>query len=198
MLEGMIYDPDTNRIVNGLNVRDQFPNNKIPASRFDPVAVKIQALFPQPNGPTPNGLVNNYLNAYTTTRTTEVPSVKIDQTIGTKGKLSFFWQQTKTANPNGNTIFGRSDGLPDPLTAALGTFQNAPLYRLNYDHTLSPTLLLHWAQATAAIISLFPRSPPRANSRTITQSLNWPTKAASRTSGFRPCPDSSPPTGPAA
>src|SRR5207253_1996341 len=54
-----------------------------------------------------------------------------------------FWQRTKTTNPNGNTIFGRSDGLPDPLTEALGTFQHAPLYRLNYDHTLSPTLLLH-------------------------------------------------------
>ena len=25
----------------------------------------------------------------------------------------------------------------------LGTFQNAPLYRLNYDHTLTPRLLLH-------------------------------------------------------
>ena len=51
-----------------------------------------------------------------------------------KGENSrFFWQRTKTlSNPNGNTIFGRSDGLPDPLTEALGTFQNAPLYRLNY------------------------------------------------------------------
>jgi hypothetical protein len=73
----------------------------------------------------------------------EIPSVKIDQMIGTKGKLTFFWQRTKTENPNGNTIFGASDGLPDPLTTALGTFQTAPLYRLNYDYTISPTMLLH-------------------------------------------------------
>jgi hypothetical protein len=143
MLEGMVYDPDTTRTVNGVQVRDQFANNRIPVMRFDPVAAKIQALFPQPNGPTPNGLANNYLNPYSTSRTTEVPSVKIDQAIGSKGKLSFFWQRTKTSNPNGNTIFGMSDGLPDPLTTALGTFQNAPLYRLNYDYTLTPTLLLH-------------------------------------------------------
>ncbi len=34
--------------------------------------------------------------------------------------------------------------MPDPLTTALGTFQNAPLYRLNYDYSLSPTVLLHF------------------------------------------------------
>jgi hypothetical protein len=144
MLEGMVYDPDTTRLVNGLQVRDPFPSNSIPAARFDPVAVRIQNLFPATSGPTPNGLVNNYLNPYSTRRTTHVPSLKIDQTVGTKGKLSFFWQRTETSNPNGNTIFGASDGLPDPLTTALGTFQNAPLYRLNYDHTLTPTILLHF------------------------------------------------------
>src|SRR5206468_4215842 len=60
-----------------------------------------------------------------------------------KGRLSFFWQRTNTSNPNGNTTFGRSDGLPDPITEILGTFQHAPLYRLNYDHTVTPTILLH-------------------------------------------------------
>src|SRR3989441_9238954 len=64
-------------------------------------------------------------------------------TLFRSGKLSFFWQKTKTTNPNGNTIFGRSDGLPDPISEVLGTFQNAPLYRLNYDHTVSPRVLLH-------------------------------------------------------
>ena len=146
MLEGMIYDPNTARAVAGVSglVRDQFPGNKIPITRFDPVAAKIQALFPGPSGPTPNGLTNNYLQVYSTHRITEIPSVKIDQVIGTKGRLSFFWQRTKTANPDGNTIFGRSDGLPDPLSGVLGTFQTAPLYRLNYDYTLKPTVLLHF------------------------------------------------------
>ena len=145
MLEGMIYDPNSNATAaNGQVYRTQFPNNRIPLTSFDPVAAKIQALFPQPSGPTPNALTNNYLNVYDSNRTTEIPSVKIDQTIGSKGRLSFFWQRTKTANPNGNTIFGASDGLPDPLTTALGTFQQAPLYRLNYDYSLSPTILLHF------------------------------------------------------
>jgi len=143
VLEGMVFNPATVRTVSGVQVRDQFVGNRVPLASFDPVAAKIQALFPSPSGPTPNGLTNNYLQAYGTHRTTEVPSVKVDQTIGSKGKLSFFYQRTKTSNPDGNTIFGRSDGLPDPITEALGTFQNAPLYRLNYDYSLSPTTLLH-------------------------------------------------------
>jgi len=143
MLEGMIYDPATTRAAaDGRLFRDPFPNNTIRNGRWDPVAVKIQSLFPQPSGPTANGLTQNYLNPFTFSRHTEVPSVKIDQLVG-KGRLSFFWQRTNTSNPNGNTTFGRSDGLPDPITEILGTFQHAPLYRVNYDHTLTPTVLLH-------------------------------------------------------
>jgi len=143
MQEGMIYDPATTRAAaNGQLYRDPFPNNVIPQDRFDPVARKIQSLFPQPNGPNANDLTNNYKQVYPTSRVTEVPSFKIDQIMG-RGKLSFFWQRTKTTNPNGNTIFGRSDGLPDPISEVLGTFQNAPLYRLNYDYTVSPRILLH-------------------------------------------------------
>jgi hypothetical protein len=42
-----IYDPDSLvRLPNGSYSRTQFPNNMIPASRFDPVAVKFLALNP--------------------------------------------------------------------------------------------------------------------------------------------------------
>jgi hypothetical protein len=144
MLEGMIYDPATTRTAaDGRVFRDPFPNNIIPKDRWDPVASKIISLFPAPSGPFATGLSQNYISPYDTSRVTEIPSFKIDQIVGAKGKLSFFYQRTKTTNPNGNTIFGRSDGLPDPLTEALGTFDTAPLYRLSYDYSLSPTLLLH-------------------------------------------------------
>ena len=52
MLEGMIYDPATTRAAaDGRLYRDPFPGNIIPKERMDPVFLKIQALFPQPNGP---------------------------------------------------------------------------------------------------------------------------------------------------
>jgi hypothetical protein len=138
-----IYDPNsTFTAASGQSVRNQFTNNAIPSTDFDPLALKIQSLFPAPKGPNASGLVNNFVPNIPTSRVTEIPSVKIDQVIGNKGKLAFFYERTKTTAPLSFT-FGNVDGLPDPLATNLGTFQNAPLYRLNYDYTLKPTVLLH-------------------------------------------------------
>ena len=44
-----VYDPATGRLENGAFVRDPFPNNQIPANRFDPVAVNLLQYYPLPN-----------------------------------------------------------------------------------------------------------------------------------------------------
>ncbi|HTA43117.1 MAG TPA: TonB-dependent receptor [Bryobacteraceae bacterium] len=144
IFQGEIFDPATSN-VGGPNgtYRTPFANNAIPQSRWDSVALKIQNLFPAPLGPNAGAFVNNYVPNIPTTRVTQIPSVKLDQVVGAKGRLSFFWQRTQTTAPISAT-FGQIDGLPDPLATNLGTFQNAPLYRLNYDYTLSPTMLLHF------------------------------------------------------
>jgi hypothetical protein len=140
VFQGEIFDPTSTYVAsNGVTYRNPFPNNTIPASRFDPVAVRIQNLIPAAQN---GGVVNNFIPDIPTTRHTEIPSIKLDQVVGNNGRLSFFWQRTQTTAPISAT-FGQIDGLPDPLATNLGTFQNAPLYRLNYDYTLSPTLLLH-------------------------------------------------------
>ena len=64
-----IYDPQTTTVVGGVVQRTSFADeyhngNKIPASRFDPVAAAIQKYFPAPNasGQLVNGIVtNNYV-----------------------------------------------------------------------------------------------------------------------------------------
>ena len=45
----VIYDPLTSRIVNGVQVRDPFPGNRIPAARWDPVAAQILGGLWMPN-----------------------------------------------------------------------------------------------------------------------------------------------------
>jgi len=123
-------------------VANQFPNNQIPASYFDPVAVKILNLVPQPKGVAAGQLVNNYQNPWITHRTTEIPSLKLDQTLGAKGHISLYYGTTGTesqySSPNGNM-----EGFPEPITAARGTFIHSRTIRLNYDYTLSPSMLLH-------------------------------------------------------
>ena len=62
-LSTQIYDP--------INAnRTAFPGNQIPASRFDPIAVKYMQLYPMPTGP---GQANNY--SFTNQRTQDNDAV---------------------------------------------------------------------------------------------------------------------------
>jgi Carboxypeptidase regulatory-like domain len=145
IIANTIYNPTTRSTApNGQIVTNPFPNNMIPSSMWDPVALKIQNLIPAPfciAGPpcNANGVVNNFQNTEPVSRRSEVPSVKIDQTIGPKDKLSFFWGRTATYTQSG---YGE-DGAPQPISGTFGGGIYANRERLNYDRILTPTLLLH-------------------------------------------------------
>jgi len=134
IMENTIYDPNSTYTLNGLQERNPFPNNTIPFSDMDPVALKLQALLPPP---TSSGLVNNYLPTYTNPIATTIPSLKVDYQIGSNSKLAVFWSLNRQDNPN-NTI------LPPPLTGNEPRAINSNTYRVNFDQTLAPTLLLHF------------------------------------------------------
>jgi hypothetical protein len=129
-----IFDPTTARLVNGQQVEDPFSNNTIPVNRQDPVALKFQALFPLPTGP---GNVNNYaIPGYSNYRHTTIPSIKVDQNLSSKMKLSGYYSQTHTTTPNSN-------GFSANLAPATPTDDRAQTVRVNFDDTITPTLLLH-------------------------------------------------------
>ena len=134
-----IYDPTTAHVVNGITITDPFNLNMIPQSMLDPVAMKLQSLIPAPNI---GGSLNNYLPSYPSIRHTTIPAVKIDHSLSAKARLSFYWSFTHTDSQYSPT-YGQSEGLPAPITATRGTFIHSHVERLNYDHTLTPTLLLH-------------------------------------------------------
>lgn len=140
ILDGEIYDPGTTRtLASGQIVRDPYPNQQIPLSQLDPVALKVQALIPLATG---TGLVNNFIPAYESDRITGIPLVKIDQTIGSKQKISFYWSKTRTTGAY-SPQNGNSEGLPGYISAARGTFIGSYTMRANYDYTVTPTLLAH-------------------------------------------------------
>jgi hypothetical protein len=136
ILENTIYDPSTDFVVNGLTYRNPFPGNVIPPTDLDPVALAIQNMLPQPNGPNANALINNYLPTYANPSSTSIPSVKIDYLLSPKSKLTGYWSLTDRNTPN-------NSALPQPLE---GTPDHVPTntVRLNFDQTLTPTLLLHF------------------------------------------------------
>jgi hypothetical protein len=155
-LDGAIFDPNSTSSVvcpaSGSNctpgqivqTRTQFPNNKIPLTSFDPVSVNVLKLVPLPEGPNAakGQFGQNFQRAWPSERISNLPSLKIDQTIGAKGHLSAYWQDTGTTSqysyPNGNM-----EGFPTPITIARGTFIYTRTIRVNYDHTITPTILLH-------------------------------------------------------
>jgi len=149
-----IFDPLTRTTVNGAGVATPFPNNTIPLSRLDPTAVAIQKLLPTTTG----ALYNNYTGFNAGNRVTTIPSVKFDQVLGDKAKLSFYFGHTLTDSqfsvPNGS-----DNGLqPTLLSTARGTFIGSQVSRLNFDYTLTPTLLAH-AGIGYSQISFFDDSP---------------------------------------
>ncbi len=134
ILENTIYDPASDFVVNGLRYRNPFPNNTIPLARLDPVAVKIQNLIPAATG---TGLINNFLPTYVNPKYTLIPSVKADYQISSTSKLSGFWSLNRQDNPN-------NQPLPAPIRSGQPRLVNSNTYRLNFDRTLTPTLLLHF------------------------------------------------------
>ncbi len=145
IIQNSIYDPSTTRPASATDsrlIRDPYPNNMIPANQLDPVALKVQALIPQPQGPFATQLINNFVNPYQTKNQYYVPSIKIDHSLSSKIKLSgnWGWNHQGVAGPPTNTT---AEGLPTLISVLAPTDWNTINYRLNYDQTLSPTLLLH-------------------------------------------------------
>jgi hypothetical protein len=159
-----IYDPLTrSTTAAGVGIANPFPNNVIPLTRFSPVAVSIQGVLPAlSNG----SLYTNYNGYNLGQRITTIPSIKVDQVIGSKQKLSFYYHHTETdaqfTTPNGN-----ADGLPDLITGARGSIPiGGPTYRLNYDYTIKPTLLAHFG-AGYSMIYFYDDGPYTKSGKTV-------------------------------
>ena len=119
---GAIYDPKTERTVNGQVVRLQFPGNIIPASRMDPVALAIQNLIPMPtNG---NAALNDLVNI-PSDRLTSNESVKIDHQLSGNDQT----QRPVFDQLQQLPIFAESgwiEGLPDAITSDSRHLQQIP------------------------------------------------------------------------
>ena len=128
-----IFDPTTQRVVSGTPVRDPFPNNVIPANRIDPTAAIIQNMIPLPNSP---GLFNYTAPGYQNYRHTTIPSIKIDHNLSGRMKIAGYYSQIHTYSPQTN-------GFPQAYTALQPQDVVSRTVRINWDYTVTPTLLVH-------------------------------------------------------
>jgi hypothetical protein len=134
-LANQIFDPaSTFTDANGRLTRSPFPNNMIPTSRLDPVALKIQALIPAATGAQTS--LNWTPNIATNTQQ-QIPSIKLDQDFGPNTKMNVFWTNQST-----NQV-AAPDGLPIPLTSSRPKIVGGNQYRFNIDRTISTNMVAH-------------------------------------------------------
>lgn len=145
IIQNSIYNPLSQRPASATDsriIRDPFVNNTIPTTQLDKVALKVQSLVPTPQGSNATGLIQNYVNPYQTKSQYYIPSIKIDHSLSSKIKLSGNWGWNHQGTPGAPTNTTR-EGLPTLISVLAPTDWNTINYRLNYDQTLTPTLLLH-------------------------------------------------------
>jgi hypothetical protein len=160
LVYGEIFDPKSTMIVGGAQVRTPFPNNTIPYSQLDRVSLAIAALMPAPNTGATGTTINNYtIPTYTGYQHTTNLSVKFDQALSSTMKLSGYYSQLSTQNYNGFSSSHLALGGATPTNNWNHTT------RVNFDWTITPTLLYH------AGIGFFdtsePNIPPQQNQSTI-------------------------------
>lgn len=147
-----VYDPATlTTDASGNPVRLQFPNNQIPKSRFDPLALKLINVYQQSGALMPNNGAapgtSAYVRAnYIITQGTEVNpwdkfSVKGDHIFSDKNRLSGYYGRNriyKSPGPNGPPT------LPGYYTDYNDLRNFSDVFRMSWDHTFRPTLLNHF------------------------------------------------------
>jgi hypothetical protein len=144
----LIYDPLTtvpNPAVPGGFLRTPFPNNVIPASRFDPIAFKMINAYPTP---TSTARLNNYAMPRIQPQNYDQGDVRIDDQITAKDSVFARWsiQNTTTISPSTyaqTTIPGISQpvSLSDEASFAGVSFQPTQHVATSYVRVISPSIV---------------------------------------------------------
>ena len=144
----LIYDPNTtaaNPAVPGNFTRTAFPNNVIPASRFDPIAYRMINAYPTP---TSSARLNNYSMARILVQDYDQGDARIDEQITAKDSIFARWsiQNTTTISPSTypqSMIPGISTpvSLSDEASFAGTSFQPTQHVATSYVRVFSPTLV---------------------------------------------------------
>ena len=136
-----VYNPSTlTQTAPGVYSRTLYPNDTIPASAFNPIALNYLNLYPAPNQP---GLANNYISAFAKTQNYSTFDTRVDQHFSDRdllyGRYSF--NDTTSFLPGNLPVV---NGIqPGGSTAYPGaSLQRAQGAYVDYVHIFSPSLLL--------------------------------------------------------
>ena len=133
---GEIFDPATQRIVNGTPCRTAFPGNVIPGVRYSSVATKVLAYIPSPST---SALYNNYFFQSTIPLKNTTYTVRVDASPSARNKI-FVSYSTR----DNNRTSGGNPVLPYPEDPNTWTQDfETHLGRAGWDFIITPTILNH-------------------------------------------------------
>ncbi len=112
-----IFDPNSTQLVNGANVRTQFPGNIIPASELDPVALKVMNYYPLPSQAPSNAAgANNFNGNQVAASPDNFYMIKADHAFREQDKLSGYFM--RTAGTGSQVSVYPNNGAGDPTNFA--------------------------------------------------------------------------------
>jgi hypothetical protein len=116
-----LYDPATRRLAsNGIVTAELFPNNLIPRSRMDPIALKIQDFIPAPNVGSAESTSRNFLATSPRGTNWDQGDVKIDHRINGANNLTVRLSLSQQYQPNqGAYIFSPTEQVLHTRNIAL-------------------------------------------------------------------------------
>ena len=138
-----VYDPFSTRqdaTQPGGYVRTAVPNNRIPMSRMDPVALNLLKYMPLPNS-VGNALTgtNNFVSNYSAPINKNDFSVRVDHSINDKQKIFARVSMNRTTNDR-PPLYGAADAVAAPTAGDDRLLQTQDT--VNYSNVLSPALVL--------------------------------------------------------
>jgi hypothetical protein len=118
----LIYDPRTRRLgPTGVVTAEPFPNNTIPRSLMDPIALKLQELIPLPNTGAPGQTSRNYFTASPRETRWNQGDVKLDQRLWEGNNLMARVSISRLSQPNqGIFIYSPAERVQNIVNAVLG------------------------------------------------------------------------------
>lgn len=135
-----VYDPSTYNA--STNTRTPFPNDTIPASRFDPVGANLLQVFALPNLP---GVVNNFRFVPLTVQSQNEWDGRLDQTFSDKDSMFARYTYGGEDQKVPEDFPVQQNGVLNPLAfvGSSGRVNHAPSTQatLQEIHTFSPTLV---------------------------------------------------------
>jgi len=152
-----IFDPATtvaDPARPGQYIRQQFPGNRIPTARFDPISLKVMEFYPRPNRET---LIQNFVLNNSRQNDTDKYFGRLDQVIGSRHRLFFTgaYQKNSQFTPGVNAAFPGEGVNGEQGLIGSDTYTGV----LTDTVTFSPAMVGQFrVNATRRVINTMPRS----------------------------------------